>query len=112
MKKKCKLNLTIIFFFVFFFHFTSISQNSGETSPQSFNSLTQELSGKYQIQMIGIRNYPVIPQELLMEIKEKQKQSERVYFFYKENIKIMILSKDEALDGRFISNDEFILYFN
>lgn len=90
----------------------SFSQNVENPPSQSFYVLAEELHGKYQIQMLGVRTKPMIPQELLIEIKERQQQSERVFFQYKETIRIMILSKDEILNGQVISDDDHIIYFN
>lgn len=86
--------------------------SSSYNNTDSFVELVNSLQGNYQIQMLGIRTKPAIEQSLLMEIKEKQLASERVYFQYKENIRIMILSKEEILNGTIISDEEFIIYLN
>lgn len=94
--------------------FVSFSQSDASfaSSQTEFYQLQSELNGKFQTQMIGTRAKPVIPQDLLVEIKNRQKQSERVYFDYKPNIRIMILSKDEVSNGISISEEESIIYIN
>lgn len=101
-----------LLFFSLFLSFSSFSQNSVNASTMTISELVENSHGKYQIQMLGIRTKPAIEQELLIEILDKQLDSERVYFQYKENIRIMILSKDEILNGQIISDEEFIVYLN
>lgn len=96
-------------------NFTPIQPTPNSSSYNNTDSIVElvnSLQGNYQIQMLGIRSNPAIEQSLLMEIKNKQKTSERVYFQYKENIRIMILSKEEILNGTIISDEEFIIYLN
>lgn len=92
----------------------SFSQNVISTSNDQtdFVQLQAELQGKFQIQMIGTRAQPAISEELLEEIKSRQSQSEKVFFDYKANIRIMILSKEEVSNGIIISTEESILYLN
>lgn len=92
----------------------SFSQNvnSNNNNQIGFIQLQTELQGKFQIQMIGTRAQPAISQELLLEIKNRQNQTETVYFDYKPTIRIMILSKNEVTNGLIISPEEEIIYIN
>lgn len=113
--KLLPLTLTIIGLFILnsvFSQENTYEITNNKNSQNEIQLLTKELKGIYQIQMIGIRSKPTIPQDLLIEIKQKQKKSERVYFDYKKNIKIMILSKDEIMKGEMISDDNYIIYKN
>lgn len=68
--------------------------------------------GMYQIQMIGTRAKPMISNDLLELVKANQLQSTKAYLLYRENIKIMILSKDEMETGVFVNKEEHIIYIN
>lgn len=95
-----------------FFSSVLLAQNVEQNSEISFSQLESELQGKYQIQLIGVRTKPEIPQDLLLEIKNRQQQSERVYYDYRPHYRVLILSKDEVMNGTLIPQEEKIAYFN
>lgn len=94
--------------------FAAYSQNSDftDSNQMEFYQLQEEFQGKFQIQMVGTRAKPAIPQNLLQEIRDRQKQSERVYFDFTSKVRIMILSKDEVGNGFLIPEEESIIYIN
>lgn len=102
---------TLLLIVVFFISSQKVfSQESPEKN--AYYQLEQEVMGMYQIQMISTRSKPMISTDLLELVKTNQLQSSKAYFLYRENIKIMILSKDEMATGVFVNNDEHIIYIN
>jgi len=109
-KHKClSLKKGLFLIGVMLFSLNSIAQTS---DTQQYNELSSALDGVFQIQMVGIRNKPSYDTSLLVEINSKQKQSQRVVFFYKNNIRIEVLSKDEVQNGLIFSQDEKVIYVN
>lgn len=99
----------LIFFCVLFLSSNSIAQTSDK---QQHIELNNALDGVFQFQMIGIRSQPAYDTDLLIEISNEQKQSQRVTFYYKNNIRVEILSKDEVQNGLVFSQDEKVIYVN
>lgn len=113
MKKPNYLRLVILLVIsIISVNVYSQNTNSNNQANTDFIQLQEDLHGKFQIQMIGTRAQPAISQELLVEIKNRQSQSEKVFFDYKPNIRIMILSKEEVSNGNVISIEESIIYVN
>ena len=79
---------------------------------QQHIELSDALEGSFQFQMINHRSQPAYNTDLLEKISNKQKQNERVSFFYKGNIRILILSKNEIQNGITFSQDEKVIYVN
>ena len=96
-------------FSIILFSSVSLAQPSDS---DKYNELSTSLDGVFQIQMINNRRQPSYDTELLVKIKDDQQENERVSFFYKSNIRILILSKQEVQSGMKITDDQKIIYLN
>jgi preprotein translocase subunit SecG len=99
----------VFFVLVIFLSITSFAQTSEKQQHQELNTA---LDGVFQFQMIGIRSNPAYDTSLLVQISNEQKQSERVTFYYKNNIRVEILSKDEVQNGVVFSPNDRVIYVN
>lgn len=88
------------------------SQDPNTDPVNYYYSLESELSGVYQIQMVNSRMKPMIDTPLLELIKSTQSETEEVSFLYKENIRIIIKSKQAVQAGDKFSEEEHIIYIN
>lgn len=103
---------SISFSFFFIISLTSYCQEGlTKEEVKKYTEMTSELEGTYQIQMIDTRSLPAIPLELIKTIEKKRKDSETVYFFYKNNIRIKVLSYQE-MQHKKITKDEKIVYIS
>lgn len=87
-----KIVATVLFFCISILGFSQ--ENLSAQEKDRLLKLSKELEGCYQIQMIDTRYQPVFDLSLIQEINKKIKQDETVYFFYKKNIRIKVLSKN------------------
>jgi len=55
-------------------------------------SLSTQLEGTYQVQIINSREKPTIPLTIMDSIQLKRQQNETVYFWLKSNTRVMIPS--------------------
>ena len=99
----------LMIFSIILFSSVSLAQPSDS---DKYNELSTSLDGVFQIQMINNRRQPSYDTELLVKIKDDQQENERVSFFYKSNIRILILSKQEVQSGMKITDDQKIIYLN
>lgn len=78
---------------------------------KKYTKMTSELEGTYQIQMINTRSLPAIPLNLIKTIEEKRQDIETTYFFYKSNIRIKVLSRQD-IQSKKLTTDEKIVYLS
>jgi hypothetical protein len=93
MKKFKSLFFSLVLSLLFttqLFSQTNISQNN----ITKYSEMVQLAEGTYQIQMIDTRSLPSIPLSLIETIEAKRDVSKVIYFQYKQNIRIKILSKE------------------
>ena len=94
------------------FTVSGYSQENYSEQHQIHYQLESELEGSYQIEMIGIRSKPIIDTDLLKRIKAEQKKSESASFYFKDNIRIVIKSKDEVASGSLFTQEEKVKYIS
>lgn len=89
---KLKLSLAA---FAFCFVLSGKAQNAGaletKTESKRLTTLFNKLEGTYQFQVMDSRDKTEIPLYLMDTIEAKRKQSEVVYFPYKNNVRVMVL---------------------
>ena len=73
-----------------------------------YSEMVQLAEGTYQIQMIDTRSLPAIPLSLIQTIETKRDDSKVIYFQYKQNIRIKILSKEMISKPNFIPLERII----
>lgn len=76
-----------------------------------YTAMIQEAEGTYQIQMIDTRSLPVLPISIIKTIEEKRKDDETVYFFFKPDTRIKILSRQEIKNKK-LTIDEKIIHIS
>lgn len=76
-----------------------------------YTAMIQEAEGTYQIQMIDTRSLPAIPISIIKTIEEKRKDDETVYFFFKPDTRIKILSRQEIKNKK-LTIDEKIIHIS
>ncbi len=89
------MKLTFIMFVFFAMPFCSIGQsNLTEKQVAEYLELSDELSGTYQIQMIGTRSLPSFPIDLYPKIKNARNQNEISYLNVDAQMRILVLPYD------------------
>lgn len=76
---------------------------------KKYTKMMSVADGTYQIQMIDTRSLPSIPLELIKTIEEKRHDIKTIYFYYKPDIRIKILSRKE-IENKKLEKDEKIIY--
>lgn len=107
------ITMKLHFLGIFLFSLLSInsfSQENQTLTKQEYIDLRTELDGVYQIQMINSRNKPALNSMDLLKIKELQKQNERVTLDISENVRVLILSKDDIAGNVRFTEEEKIIY--
>jgi hypothetical protein len=81
---------------------SSESSKANAEKIESFNQVRSALEGYYQIQVINSRANVEISYDLLMKIKENQREDVVVFFDYNEKIRIRILpvKSNQLVDPR------------
>jgi hypothetical protein len=100
----------ILFAFLFFTLPVYAQTESVKDGQEKHLSLQRELKGVFQIQMVGVRTKPAISTDLFERVRAEQLQSSQVIFMYGDNMRIVVLSKDEVTSGNLFSDDDLILY--
>jgi len=112
LKLNIKNNITILFVSILFISPVFSQENLTKEEVATYISMMETAEGTYQIQMIDTRELPAIPIALIKTIEEHRKENETVYFFYKNNIRIKVLSRYEIQDNKRLTKDEKIIYIS
>lgn len=100
----------ILFSICVFISITSYCQEGlTKEEVKKYTEMTSVAEGTYQIQMVDTRSLPSIPLELIKTIEEKRHDTKTIYFYYKPDIRIKILSRKE-IENKKLEKDEKIIY--
>lgn len=91
--KKMKTLFGILTFI--FFASSSIAQQDPKAETQRLVALSQKLQGTYQLQIIDSREKTEMPLSLLDSVAAKRHSTDNVYFWYKKNIRVLVLPLSE-----------------
>ena len=108
---KNKSNLIFILLLILCSTSLFAQENLTKEEVSTYTSMLKKAEGTYQIQMIDTRELPAIPISLIKTIEEKRKNNETVYFHYKTNIRIKVLSRQEIKNKK-LTTDEKIIYIS
>ena len=97
--KKIKTLLGILTFA--FFASTVIAQQDPKAETQRLVTLSQKLQGTYQLQIIDSREKTEMPLSLLDSVAAKRHGTDVVYFWFKKNIRVMVLPQSEIVKKDF-----------
>ena len=81
----------LILFVSAFTHFGFCQHNLSEEQVAEYTTLSQDLSGTYQIQMIDTRSKPTIQLSLFPQIESLRDQVEVKYLNVNANMRILVL---------------------
>lgn len=69
---------------------------------QELVALNDQLEGTWQIQMVGTRSQPIIPIDLIERVEAIRSKTEVKYFYFDQEIRIMVLPENEISRPGFI----------
>jgi hypothetical protein len=90
------------------FSSTSFAQESSSQGVDYHKNLETALTGVFQVQLNNPRLKPMISTDLLEQVRDNQQQRTAVTFDYK-SMRILVISKDDELNGNLIPENQFVI---
>ena len=73
-----------------------------QDQPNNLIELAKEIDGTYQMQVVNSRQLPTIHLNYMEIIESKRHETDTVYHYFNDNLRVMILSKSVISDPKFI----------
>lgn len=99
--------IVILTLFITFAQLSFAQESISKEEAQEYADLFNQAGGTYQFQIIDSREKLSIPFSFILKIEEARDDEEIVYIPFKENVRVMILPKNDIISGNYNTLEKY-----